>query len=166
MAIEPKACANAWKPRSKNVSRKSRRMGQASRTTKLLLDLSQRGGGGANTGKRAYLEETAKILDAARAFYLAFFLAHPDKLTERVSYFSEKQQEERERLISTNELLNWAEALTVETAAHPSPLPSYNFSQQFPDFPFIYRRSVIKDAIGKVRSYLSNLANWRAKGVK
>jgi hypothetical protein len=141
-------------------------MGQANRTTKLLLDLSDRESGGANTGKRAYLEETAKILDAARAFYLAFFLAHPDKLTERVRYFSEKLQEERERLISPNELLSWAEALTVETAAHPHPLPSYNFSQQFPDFPFIYRRSVIKDAIGRARSYLSNLANWNTSGAK
>src|SRR6266478_809775 len=149
-----------------NVSRKSRPMGQASRTTKLLLDFSDRRGEGANTSKRAYLEETGKILDAARAFYLAFFLAHPDKLTERVQYFSEKLQQERERLLSPHELLSWAESLTVETAAHPSPLPAYNFSQQFPDFPFIYRRSVIKDAIGKVRSYLSNLANWRASGKK
>src|SRR5205085_3541083 len=41
---------------------------------------------------------------------------------------------------------------------------SYYFSQQFPEFPFIYRRSVIKDAIGKVRSYLSHLANWKASG--
>ena len=67
-------------------------MGQASRTTKLLLDLDDRREGGANTAKRAYLEETAKILDAARAFYLAFFLAHPDKLTERVRHFSEQLQ--------------------------------------------------------------------------
>jgi putative transposase len=141
-------------------------MGQASRTTKLLLDLSDRREGGANTSKRAYLEETVKILDAARAFYLAFFLTRPDKLTERVRYFSEKHQEERERLISPNELLTWAESLTVATATHPHPLPSYNFTQQFPDFPFIYRRSVIKDAIGKVRSYLSNLANWNAAGAK
>jgi len=141
-------------------------MGQASRTTKLLLDLSNRGGGGANTSKRAYLEETVKILNAARAFYLTFFLAHPDKLTERVRYFSQKHQEERERLSSPNELLTWAEALTVATRDHPHPLPSYNFSEQFPDFPFIYRRSVIKDAIGKARSYLSNLANWNASGAK
>ncbi len=123
-------------------------MGQATRTTKLLLDLSARGEGGANTSKRTYLEETVKILDAARAFYLAFFLAHPDKLTERVLYFSEEHQEERERLLSPNELLTWAETLTVVTRKHPHPLPSYNFSSQFPDFPFIYRRSVIKDAIG------------------
>ena len=123
-------------------------MGKASRTTKLLLDLNERTAGGANTGKRAYLEETARLLDEARAFYVAFLLAHPDKLAERVSYFSEKFQEERERLISANELL------------------SYNFSERFPEFPFIYRRSVIKDAIGKVRSHLSNLATWRASGKK
>jgi len=141
-------------------------MGQASRTTKLLLDLDDRAEGGANTGKRAYLEETAKLLDKARAFYVAFFLAHPDKLAERVKYFSERLQEERERLISPNELLTWAETLTVETSAHPHPLPSYNFSERFPNFPFIYRRSVIKDAIGKVRSHLSNLANWNASGKK
>src|SRR6266446_4841923 len=141
-------------------------MGQASRTTKLLLDLAFRTRGGVNTSKRAYLEETAKILDAARAFYLAFFLAHSDKLTERVRYFSEKHQEERERLISPNELLTWAESLTVATAAHPHPLPSYHFSEQFPEFPFIYRRSVIKDALGKARSYLSNLANWNTRGKK
>jgi len=79
-----------------------------------------------------------------------------------VRYFSQKHQEERERLISSNELLTWAESLTVATVAHPHPLPSYNFSQQFPDFPFLYRRSVIKDALGKVRSYLSNLVNWNA----
>jgi hypothetical protein len=141
-------------------------MGQATRTTKLFLDLGNREGGGANSGKRAYLEETARLLDAARSFYVAFFLAHPDKLDEKVRYFSEKLQEERERLISSNELLTWAEALTVATSAHPHPLASYNFSQQFPDFPFIYRRSVIKDAIGKVRSHLSSLGNWRATGQK
>src|SRR5260370_26089156 len=30
--------------------------------------------------------------------------------------------------------------------------------------PFAYRRSVIKNAIGNVRSYLSNRANWEASG--
>ena len=124
-------------------------MGQASRTTKLLLDLDDRREGGANTAKRAYLEETAKLLDRARAFYVAFFLAHPDKLGERVPYFSDKHQEERERLISPNELLTWAESLTVATAAHPHTLFSYNFSEQFPEFPFIYRRSVIKMLLAK-----------------
>src|SRR6266705_397250 len=144
----------------------NRKMGQATRTTKLLLELGARAEGGANTAKCAYLAETAKLLDRARAFCVAFFLAHPDKLTERVSYFSETHQEERERLISSNELLTWAESLTVATLAHPHPLPSYNFSEQFPEFPFIYRRSVIKDTIVKVRSFLSNLASWKASGKK
>ena len=139
-------------------------MGQATRTTKLLLDLGKRDQGGANTDKQAALTATVEVLNRARAFYIHFFLAHPDKLAERVSYFSEKHQEGRERLISPNELLTWAEALTVSTRSHPHPLPSYNFSDQFPEFPFIYRRSVIKDAIGKARSYLSHLTNWKASG--
>ena len=42
-------------------------MGQATRTTKLFLDLGKPDQGGANSGKRAYLEETARLLDAARA---------------------------------------------------------------------------------------------------
>src|SRR5712691_11613512 len=117
------------------------RMGQSTRTTKLPLDLSKRTQGGANTGKQVYLEATAAVLDAARAFYLSFFLAHRDKLFERVGYFSQKHQEERERLISADELLTWAEFQTVATAEHAEPLPDWNFSQAFPEMPFIYRRS-------------------------
>ena len=59
-------------------------MGQATRTTTLPLDLSKRPQGGTNTGKRACLQATVEVLNAARAFYVAFFLAHPDKLAERV----------------------------------------------------------------------------------
>ena len=55
-------------------------MGQATRTTKLLLDLSERRQGGANTGKRTFLAETVALLTAARAFYIDFFLAHAGKL--------------------------------------------------------------------------------------
>ena len=75
-------------------------MGQATRTTKLLLDLGKRAEGGANTGKHIYLEETTKLLNAARAFYVSFFLAHSDKLAERVTYVSDRDQQERERFIS------------------------------------------------------------------
>src|SRR5258708_14435840 len=74
-------------------------MGQAIRTTKLLIDLGERTQGPANTRKRAYLDETAKILDAARAFYLAFFLAHPDTLTERLTYVSDTHEQELEPTI-------------------------------------------------------------------
>jgi hypothetical protein len=141
-------------------------MGQATRTTKLLLDLGKRTQGGTNTGKRAYLEATVDLLDAARAFYVAFFLAHADKFSERVSFFSAKYAEERERALSANELLTWAEFLTVATNEHPDPLRDWHFSQSFPDFPFIYRRAVIKDAIGKVKAHLSNLSHWQRSGKK
>jgi IS605 OrfB family transposase len=45
------------------------RMGRATRTTKLPLDLSPRSQGGANTDKRAFLDATVQVLNAARAFY-------------------------------------------------------------------------------------------------
>ena len=139
-------------------------MGQATRTTKLVLDLGKRTQGGANTSKQAYLEATVGMLSAARAFYVAFFLAHAEKVTERVPYFSEQHQEMQERLISADKLLTWAEFQTVATKEHPHPVPEWNFSQAFADMPFVYRRAVIKDAIGKVRSYLSNLSTWQQSG--
>src|SRR5215469_4711886 len=141
-------------------------MGQATRTTKLSLDLGKRGQGGANVGKQAALAATVEVLERARAFYLDFFLAHADKLAEKVTYYSEEHLELRERLISAHELLSWAESCTVATAAHPHPWTGWNFTERFPGMPFAYRRSVIKDAIGKVRSYLSNHTNWEASGKK
>jgi putative transposase len=139
-------------------------MGQATRTTKLLLDLGKREEGGANSGKRAYLEATADVLTQARAFYLDFFLAHAEKLAERVTYYSEKHLEMRTRAISPNELLTWAEAHTVETRDHPHPWEGWNFSERFPAMPFVYRRAAIKDAIGKARSYVSLLSSWEKSG--
>jgi putative transposase len=141
-------------------------MGQAKRTTKLLLDLGKRTQGGANTGKRAYLDETAQVLNQGRGFYIKFFLAHAEKFKETVVYYSNTHLEMRERPISSHELLTWAEAATCETREHPHPWTGWNFSQQFPEMPFVYRRSLIKDAIGKVRSYLSNLKNWEKTGKK
>src|SRR5215469_18160848 len=141
-------------------------MGQATRTTKLSLDLGKRGQGGANVGKQAALAATVEVLERARAFYLDFFLAHADKLAEKVVYYSEEHLEFRERLISAHELLTWAESCTVATAAHPHPWSGWNFSERFAGLPFAYRRSVIKDAIGKVRSYLSNQENWEKSGKK
>jgi putative transposase len=143
-----------------------RHMGQATRTTKLLIDLGARAQGGANSGKRTHLEATAALLDEARSFYLDFFLAHAEKLCERVTYYAEQHQEMRERVISANELLTWAEFQTVATKEHPDPLPGWNFSERFPGMPCSYRRSVIKDAIGKVKSYLSNRSNWQRTGKK
>ena len=141
-------------------------MGQTARTTKLLLDLSPRDHRGTNTAKRAYLAATVDILNAARRFYLAFFLAHPDKLTERVEVISKRTGEVREGLIAAEALLTWAEFQTVETREHPDPLPAWNFSQAFPAFPTRYRRSVIKDVIGKARGYLKARQSWIASGTR
>ncbi len=56
-------------------------MGQATRTTKLLLDVGKREEGGANTGKQASLEATASLLNHARAFYIDFFCNYSGLLT-------------------------------------------------------------------------------------
>jgi hypothetical protein len=141
-------------------------MGQTVRTTKLLLDFSTREQGGVNAGKRAHLTATVEILNAARRFYLDFFLAHPDKLSERVEVISKKTGEVREALISADTLRAWAEFQTVATSAHPDPLPDWHFSQAFPDFPNRYRRSILKDVIGKARGYLTSRAKWQALGKK
>ncbi len=141
-------------------------MGQATRTTKLQLDLGKRQSGGTNSQKRTHLDMTSKVLNEGRAFYLEFFLAHVGKLEEKVAYYSEKHLEVRERKISANELLSWAEAATCATKEHPHPWAGWNFSERFPQMPFAYRRSLIKDAIGKARSYLSNLAHWQKTGKK
>jgi IS605 OrfB family transposase len=141
-------------------------MGQTARTTKLLLDLSPRGQRGTNTGKRSHLVETVAQLNAARRFYLDFFLAHPAKMTERVEVISKKTGEVREGLISADALLTWAEFQTVETHEHPDPHPEWNFRRLFPDFPNRYRRSVIKDVIGKARGYLKATKTWQVSGKK
>jgi hypothetical protein len=50
-------------------------MGQASRTTKVLLDLGKRAQGGANTEKRAALDATSEVLTAARADLTSTFFS-------------------------------------------------------------------------------------------
>ena len=141
-------------------------MGQAIRTTKLPIDLGERTQGGANSGKRTHLVATVALLDKARSFYLGFFLAHAEKFCERVAFFSEHHQQMRERGISAHELLTWAESHTVSTKEHPDPAPGWNFSERFPGMPVLYRRSVIKDVIGKVKAYLSNCSTWQRTGKK
>lgn len=132
-------------------------MAAAIRSTKIEINLTSRSSGGANTLKRKYLGLTQNVLNEARAFYVQFFLSHPEKFEEKVAYFSEKRREWRERRLNSKELLAWAESLTVSTQDHPDPLEGWNFSEKFPGMPTAYRRSVINDAIGKVRSYLSHL---------
>ncbi len=141
-------------------------MGQAARTTKLLLDFSKKKAGGANAGKRAYLEETVALLNKARAFYVDFLLAHPDCFHQKVLVQNKETKEWGEQPISSNRLLTWTEAHTVATSEHPTPDPGWNFSEQFPQMPYQYRRSVIKDSLGRVKAYLTATEKWKAKGAK
>ena len=54
----------------------------------------------------------------------------------------------------------------VATPAHPTPLPTWNFNQAFPEVPNRHRRSVIKDCLGKARGYLTALEHWERSGTK
>ena len=67
-------------------------------------------------------------------------------------------------LISTGKLqkerVNLVESLTIQTKQNP--VVSYDFSAAFYKFPSYLRRAAIAEALGKVSSYRSNLANWEA----
>ncbi|HUW64789.1 MAG TPA: transposase [Spirochaetia bacterium] len=141
-------------------------MGVAKRTTKIHINLDNRSVNGANTAKRVYLDLTKEILNQARSFYIDFFLAHSFKFDEIITYYLDKHKEYRERKINADELLTWAESVTMPTESHPHVLDGWNFTKRFPDLPRDYRRSVIKDAIGKAKSHLSNFKNWESSGKK
>ena len=51
------------------------------------------------------------------------------------------------------------ELLTNRTKQNPD--PKYDFGKEFYKFPCYYRRAAIAEALGKVSSYESNLANWQ-----
>lgn len=141
-------------------------MGEAKRTTKLRFNTAVQQKGGMNAGKKENLYRTKEILDNARVFYCNFFLAHKDKMVEKVWYFSKKENKNKQRLINANELLTWAEFQTVRTKDHPQIDEKWDFGSQFNNMSSRYRRSVIKDSIGRVRSYLSSLKNWENKAKK
>jgi transposase len=141
-------------------------MGKAARSTILQLDLSPRACGGANTEKRAALQQTSAILTEARAFFLDFLLTHNEKLTEKLVYYSEKHQELRERLLSAEELRSWLEQCTVSTKAHPHVPAEWDFKARFPGMPAPVRRAAMKEAKGLARAYLTTLTTWQKSGKK
>lgn len=59
---------------------------------------------------------------------------------------------------------SYVESIIHQTKEHPHPL--YDFDVQFYKFPSYLRRDAIACAIGKVSSYSSNLANWKASDPK
>ncbi len=117
-------------------------MGVAKRTTKIEINLGGRSQQGANSAKQVYLDLTAEILNHARAFYINFFLACAVKFDEIVTYYSEKHKEYRQRKINADELLTWAESVTIPKENRPHVLDCRDFTKRFPDVPRDYRRSV------------------------
>ena len=57
--------------------------------------------------------------------------------------------------------LTYVESLIHVTAAHPN-VTYTDFDKKFYKLPSYIRRAAINEAIGKVSSYKSNLANWEA----
>ena len=57
----------------------------------------------------------------------------------------------------------FVESLIHATKENPAPL--YDFDARFYKMPSYLRRGAINEAIGKVSSYMSNLANWKANPV-
>ena len=54
----------------------------------------------------------------------------------------------------------FVQGITIVTKSHPT--VKYDFGRDFYKFPCYLRRAAINEAIGKVSSYMSNLANWKA----
>lgn len=86
---------------------------------------------------------------------------------EAVDFFIAVCLSERNALSTLNG--NLAQQRYIETHTHgtrSNPVPKYPFDRQFYKFPSYLRRSAISAAIGKVSSYMSNLANYEADADK
>ena len=80
-----------------------------------------------------------------------------------VDYLIQVCLENWDSIISYEKLLE--KQRFVETLIHQTkdnPVITYDFDTQFYKFPSYLRRGAISEAIGKVSSYKSNLANWEA----
>jgi len=83
------------------------------------------------------------------------------KYREAVAFFVDVRIKEGavfSELKSQFEQLRKMELLTNRTKENPD--SKYDFGERFYKFPSYYRRSAIAEALGKVSSYESNLANW------
>lgn len=95
-------------------------------------------------------KETVSLYREAVDFYIHVCLEHWDIL------FQEKNSVKR---------VNILERFTHKTKKNP--VVQYpSFDQKFYKFPSYLRRSAISEAIGKVSSYKSNLANWEKEPVQ
>lgn len=65
--------------------------------------------------------------------------------------------------LNSNQRINYVERLTHTTKDNQN--PKYDFDTKFYKMPSYLRRGAISEAVGKVSSYHSNLANWEEKPV-
>ena len=81
---------------------------------------------------------------------------------DAVNFLMALCQAERESLSvikGSQAQMMWVESLCHKTKEHP--FPKYDFDTKFYKMPSYMRRAAINEAIGKVSSYQSNLANWK-----
>ena len=60
--------------------------------------------------------------------------------------------------LNSKQAINYIEKLIHQTNKNLN--PKYDFDVKFYKFPSYLRRAAIKQAIGKIKSYKSNLENW------
>lgn len=90
------------------------------------------------------------------------------KRTTKINFnFAERTQggtnnSKRDYLALTKQLLNNARTFYIDFFL----MEGWDFSEKFPGMPVVYRRSVIKDAVDRACSHLSNYKNWEESGQK
>jgi putative transposase len=137
----------------------------ATKTVRLRLPTSSAAFDGmiVNRGKADALADTREEWLRATAFYLDLFLSHPgifDRRKTEVIRKGPKADQARTKPWTNQDLLTWAESVTVPTKAHPDVPEDRDFRQVCPGMPVEIRRAAINKAIGEVRSYLSNHTAW------
>jgi len=117
-----------------------------------------------NRGKADALADAREQWLRATAFYLKLFLDHPGVfvLTKtEVIRRGPRAGQTRTKPWTNQDLLTWAESVTVPTQAHPDVPEDRDFRGVCPGMPVEVRRAAINKAIGEVRSYLSNHTAWK-----
>lgn len=127
---------------------------------------------GPNGVKNAALEQTQALFEQLVAFYISVLIREQslwdkvpkrDKQTKQV-LFDPETGEIKRRAPAAEDVLTRVEALTVKTKAHPDPPYDLKAVPGAAKAPVVFRRAVIKRAIGLVKAYRSNLTRWERRG--
>jgi IS605 OrfB family transposase len=129
---------------------------------------------GLNGVKNAALEATEALFGRIVQFYIGVLLAkaspwEPVPRRDRKTGALKVDPETGEVLTrrpSADEVLTRVEALTLATAAHPTPPHDLASLPGARAAPTVFRRAAIKRAIGLVSSHRSNLERWERLGRK